>query len=248
MLNITDMVVWMAEIKLAVHDLLRFNAQIYKANCCEGMMHCADNQDTLFLSDGEGTGGHEQIAGDDQSGGSPFNRGELSVFAVAKHNEAAWFDIVRHRFRLHCSHQDAIAELAAPLDQHAALEHADDVLALQGDTVHSAGVEVIEEEFGEIFVGNNAMDFIFRIDDWHRTAIMGLEELACFQEWLVNMRRNNAAAHYIAHLEVDIFDGLWWLNLVTLKREAYLWFQFAIAARYSIIFALRLEELGIGVR
>src|SRR5260370_24130837 len=109
------MIVGMAEIKLAIHNVLYADTQINQAYSGKGMMARADDHYPLLASCSQDLAGDEQVACDHEGRGAAFYGGHLSILAVSNHQQAAWLDIIKHRCGLHGSHKDEIAELAAPL-------------------------------------------------------------------------------------------------------------------------------------
>ncbi len=93
-------------------------------------MRGADNHYAVLCSGCYCALGDEQVAGNYQRSRATFYGCKLGVLTVPEHHQAAWFDIVGHRFGLHCSHQYAVSQLAPAFDQYAPSEDAHQVIPL----------------------------------------------------------------------------------------------------------------------
>ena len=91
----------------------------------------ADDHDSLLFSRRERPCRDQQITGDDEGRGTALDCFELGILAVTQNDKAAWFDIVRHRFRLHRANEDAIPQRAASLHKYPSPEGTHQVISFQ---------------------------------------------------------------------------------------------------------------------
>src|SRR5258707_14074810 len=83
-LNFAHLIPWMAEIKFAIHNILRTDTQVDQAHSGKSMMGCTTNQYSLFFCHRQCASRDEQIPSYYQGGCSTFNRLELCILTVTQ--------------------------------------------------------------------------------------------------------------------------------------------------------------------
>jgi hypothetical protein len=77
----------------------------------------------------------------------------------------------------------AVARLEASFYQHAPLEDAHQVIAIEGDAIDCLRVKVVEEEFGEILDGDDAAYLVLVAHYGHGAQVVLLEQLPSRSQW-----------------------------------------------------------------
>src|SRR5258707_10566394 len=91
------------------------------------------------------------------------------------------------------------------------------------------------------------MHFMLVIQYRHGAPVVILHHQPGLQQRLVQVGAGYAAFHHIANLEIEVVNSLWRLNLVALKHETDLWFEFPVARSLSRAFSLELKKASIGI-
>src|SRR6266516_2200276 len=145
MLYLAHQVFWMTGIKIAIHDIFCADTQVYQAYSRKRMVSCADNQYATFSCSRQGTLRYQQIPSDYESSRAVFYGCQLGILAISQHYQAARLNIIGHGLCLHCSNENAVSELAAPLYQYAAFECSYQVIPLQWYAIDCLWVQVVKE-------------------------------------------------------------------------------------------------------